>query len=128
MADVSIVCGSTKHRTAQSIAIAAILLYPIGLFALNGALLFYARDAILSEKPTALSRAVAFLHREYLPAFYFWELMEMARRFLLVGLFTLNLTRGQFGSGFGGKSGFLARRISARREPVQALVGDGACS
>ena len=89
MADVSIVCGSPEHRTAQTIAWAAVLLYPIGLFALNGALLSSARQAILSEKPTALSRAVGFLHREYLPGFYLWELMEMMRRFLLVGLFVI---------------------------------------
>ena len=89
VADVSIVCGSSKHRDAQSIAWAAIFLYQIGLFALNGTLLFCAREAILLQKPTPLSRATAFLHREYLTTMYFWELMEMARRFLLVGLYVI---------------------------------------
>ena len=89
MADVSIVCGSPKHDDAKRIAWAAIFLFPIGLFTLNGILLFLARNAILSERSTPLSRAVSFLHREHLPAFYFWELMEMARRFLLVGLYVI---------------------------------------
>ena len=87
IADVSIVCGSLEHARARGIAWLAIFLYPIGLFSLNGGLLVLARQAILKEKPTQLSRAIGFLHSEYLPVMYLWELMEMARRFLLVGLF-----------------------------------------
>eukprot|EP00966_Prymnesium_polylepis_P120160 2776615-Prymnesium_polylepis.1 len=56
---------------------------------LNGALLARVRSAVLKEKPTALSRAVGFLHREYLPSFCFWELVEMLRRFLLVGVYVV---------------------------------------
>ena len=89
VADVSIECGSPKHDSARAIAWFAIWLYPIGLFALNGVLLHHARAAIVAEKPTPLSRAISFLHREHLPAFYFWELMEMARRFVLIGLFVI---------------------------------------
>mgnify|MGYP001210425638 CR=1 FL=1 len=38
-ADVSIKCGSGEHNSAKALAIGAILLYPIGLLVLNGALL-----------------------------------------------------------------------------------------
>ena len=89
IADVSIVCGSPEHATAQDLAWFAIFLYPVGLLVLNGGLLTLAREAILSEKPSLLSRAIGFLHSEYLPVMYLWELMEMARRFILVGLFVI---------------------------------------
>ena len=56
---------------------------------LNATLLFCARKAIVSGKATPLSRATAFLHREYEPQFFWWELVDMSRRFLLVGLFVV---------------------------------------
>jgi hypothetical protein len=67
----------------------AILIYPIGLLLVNAALLFAARKAIQSRRPTALSRAIAFLHREFKPQFFWWELVEMLRRLVLVGLMVL---------------------------------------
>ena len=87
--DVSIVCGSDAHAQAKAIAILAILLYPIGLFVLNGSLLVASRRAILDEKPSSLSVSTAFLHGEYKPVFYLWELMEMGRRVLLVGVYVV---------------------------------------
>ena len=59
------------------------------LLALNAILLFRARYAIMSKKPTALSSAIAFLHREFEPHLFWWELVEMLRRFVLVGLMVL---------------------------------------
>jgi hypothetical protein len=60
-----------------------------GLIVLNAALLYRARDAIRSNKPTALSNAIGFLHREFEPHVFWWELVEMLRRFVLVGLMVL---------------------------------------
>jgi hypothetical protein len=62
---------------------------PVGIFLLNGSLLVVARRAIRKDEPTALSRALGFLHSEYQTAFFWWEMMEFARRFLLVGLFII---------------------------------------
>ena len=87
--DVSIQCGTTEHAKVIGLAWVAIVLYPIGLLALIGGLLFAARHAILANKPTALSRATAFLHREYEVHLFWWELVEMLRRFVLVGLMVL---------------------------------------
>ena len=85
IADVNIACPSPEHDSAKSIAILAILLYPVGTLVFFAALLFAARP---DKKPNSdLSDAIAFLHREYKPAFFWWELMEMLRRFLLVGVF-----------------------------------------
>jgi len=63
--DVSIQCDSAAHADAKALAWAAIIIYPIGLLVLNGVLLFKARHAVLNRKPTTLSRAIDFLHREY---------------------------------------------------------------
>ena len=88
-ADVAIQCYSEAHDQVKGLAWVAIVLYPCGLLALNAALLFKARHAIRSQKSTALSRSIAFLHREYLPHLFWWELIEMTRRFVLVGLMVL---------------------------------------
>ena len=39
--------------------------------------------------PTHLSRAIEFLYREYDVTAFWWELMEMLRKLLLVGIFGL---------------------------------------
>lgn len=86
VSDVGIEChagwgGSTvdseEHLTVISVAFGAAAAYPLGLFVLNAVLLFSCRKAILSGTSTPLSRATSFLHREYEPQFYFWELMEV---------------------------------------------------
>jgi hypothetical protein len=53
-------------------------------------LLFVARRAITrKEQPTALSNALRFVYGEYEVAFFWWEVLEMIRRFLLVGLMSI---------------------------------------
>jgi len=82
---VAIQCHTDEHRTVQAIAVVAIILYPFGLFVLNAALLFSARDDIFAGKCTQLSQGISFLYREYKPHLYWWELVDMTRRFVLVG-------------------------------------------
>ena len=85
---MSIQCDSDEHSVATGLAWFAVILYPVGVIVLCGILLLCARYAITHEsKPTRLSQAIAFLHREYKPSFYLWEVMELLRRFFLVGLF-----------------------------------------
>ena len=43
---------------------------------------------------TPLSRATHFLYKEYDVTCFWWELMEMGRKFLLVGLFVWQPTQG----------------------------------
>ena len=76
-ADVSIECGTDNHERAEALAWVAIVIYPVGLLALNAALLFRARRAIRTQKATALSRAIAFVHREYEPHIFWWESRAM---------------------------------------------------
>ena len=92
--DVSIDCNErmtsgSEYSKVYGTAWLAIALYPIGLILAFGFLLFRARHAIRHDKPTALSASIAFLHREFEPHFYWWELVEMLRRLVLVGLFVL---------------------------------------
>ena len=113
--DVSIEQSSREYKEEiVPLALAAILIYPVGLVVLNSSLLFCARKAIIKKRSTTLSRATAFLHKEFqvcsfranpwllcvhidatscaLPSLraklhlFWWELVEMLRRFLLVGL------------------------------------------
>jgi len=88
-ADVAVECGSADHDEAVALASVAIGLYSAGLLAIHAALLHSARHAIVHQRPTALSRAIAFLHREFRPEAFWWELVEMMRRLVLVGLMVL---------------------------------------
>lgn len=70
-ADVSIKCGvgmaghgSPAHASAISLAALGILIYPVGIMVGFGGLLYAARKAIIDERPTRLSNALQFLHRE----------------------------------------------------------------
>ena len=57
-------------------------------------LLTRARNAIVSGIETPLSRACFFLYKEYDVTCFWWELMEMGRKFLLVGLFVWQPAQG----------------------------------
>ena len=88
-ADVAIQCDTSQHSEAKALAWVAICLYPVGLFVINAALLYAARKAIVSKRPTTLSKAISFLHAEYDLTLFWWELVELFRRFVLVGVMVL---------------------------------------
>ena len=87
--DVSIECRTPAHDDVISLSSLAIAIYPVGTWLLNAALLFFARKAITSRKPSPLSRSIAFLFREYKPELFWWELVEMSRRLVLIGVMVL---------------------------------------
>jgi len=87
IADVNIECRTPPHVAATSLAWIAVFIYPIGMLVTTAVLLLRAKEAILSGVHTPLSRAIAFLYKEYDTTTYWWELMEMGRKFLLIGLF-----------------------------------------
>ena len=86
VADVGLQCGSPEHESAKHLALFGICLYPVGLLLMNAALLFCARRSIRRGLPSMLADAIAFLHHEFQPQFFWWELCEMVRRFFLVGV------------------------------------------
>ena len=67
----------------------AIIIYPVGLWLATFALLHLAKHEIISRREGRLSVAIAFLHSEYETGTYWWELAEIGRRFVLVGLFVV---------------------------------------
>ena len=93
MADVRVACDSPGHESIKAWAWLAIFIYPVGWTATTACILFVARKSILGlQKPTALSNALSFVYSEFEPAFFWWEVIEMARRFLLVGLMSIVLS------------------------------------
>ena len=86
--DVSIDCNTPEYTTVTMTAWVAVLLYPIGIWSFCAILLLRASTTIIAGKETPLSRAIGFLYREYDVTAFWWELMEMMRKFLLVGLFS----------------------------------------
>jgi hypothetical protein len=70
----------------MAISWVAVVIYPVGMWLGCLALLWKASTAVVSGSPTPFSRSISFLHREYKATAYWWELMEMLRKFLLIGL------------------------------------------
>jgi hypothetical protein len=81
IADVSVECFVDDYYAGVwVVAWSAISVYAFGLVALNGALLFCARKAIMQKKPTTLSRTIRFLYIDYKPLVCWWECVEVRRR------------------------------------------------
>ena len=73
VADTTIQCRTSDHDFALALAWVAIALYPVGMLVLNASLLFCARKEIRSGKPSSrLSKAIAFLYKEYEPHVFWW--------------------------------------------------------
>ena len=89
IADVNIECHTAAHTQVTLLAGIAVAVYPVGLLLLNALILYRARNAIRLNQPTTLSNAARFLYAEYDRRYFWWELMEMGRRFLLVGLYVI---------------------------------------
>ena len=86
-----------EYAEVRELAWVAIVLFPIGVPLLYGALLLRDRhelmqgEGVWQEKD--LARALSFLHSEYEPAWFWWELVEVAKKLLLTGFFTLEVFR-----------------------------------
>ena len=84
--DLSIQCGGADHDAAVRLACLAIVLYPIGIPLLYLLLLIKARGAITTDRPTRLSSALSFLHRDFEARMYGWEIAEQGKKLFLVGI------------------------------------------
>ena len=88
-ADYAVECGTPAHARAKQLAWQGIALYPVGISLLYIALMLRASDAIRGERPTALSKALGFLVRDFEPSFFWWELLEAWKKLFLVGFAVL---------------------------------------
>ena len=64
---------SEAHEAAKRLALAAILIYPVGISALYIIAFAYARPAIRESRPTRLSQAISFLSKDFEPEYLWWE-------------------------------------------------------
>ena len=94
-ADLAIVCWdesgavSGEYRHIREIAYVAIALYPVGVPLSYMALFYWARHALRTEVPTQLSKALDFLVGEFDSNYFFWELLEVTKKLLLVGAMSI---------------------------------------
>ena len=87
-ADYAVRCDGAEYADVRTLAVLALLLYPIGIPLAYGGLLFLARRALLDGKPTVLSQALTFLHGEYHARFFWWELAEVRAAHLRMNMCT----------------------------------------
>ena len=86
IADVNIECRTPQHDQVKLLAWTAVIIYPVGLMVLNSLLLMKASKAIVAGSNTPLSRSIQFLFKEFNVTTFWWEIAEMLRKFLLVGI------------------------------------------
>ena len=81
-ADYSLQCNGddAEYHRVVSLAWVAIGLYPVCVPLLYLMLLLSARKAILTEQPTDLSRSLTFLHQDYAPSMFWWEMVEISKK------------------------------------------------
>ena len=76
--DYTLECGAEGEPTAEyqrlrDVAAVALAIYPLGISLFTAALLFLARKPLQAGLSTDFTRAIAFLHQEYEPSFFWWE-------------------------------------------------------
>ena len=87
--DASVECGSDDHGPITALATGFIVLWPAGSLVLFTSLLAACYKPLQAKSPNALTRATAFLHREYEKTWYWWEAVELARKLVLTGFVLL---------------------------------------
>ena len=81
-ADYSVECStatyvSEAHEAAKKLALAAIMIYPVGISAMYIFAFAYARPAIQTGRPTEVSKALDFLVRDFEPKYLWWEVQKL---------------------------------------------------
>jgi hypothetical protein len=96
-ADFAVVCKdesgefTKEYEQILLLASVSIFLYPICVPCLYICLLFQVRNAMWSDTPTGLSGSITFLTKEYSTPYFFWEVIEVLKKLLLVGVMSVVL-------------------------------------
>ena len=69
-------CSSEEYESVKSFAVLGILLYPVGISLVYVLLFLVARQSILQDQQTPLSKALGYLVRDFEPGYFWWELLE----------------------------------------------------
>ena len=85
--DLRTACSSDEYEQTRAIAVMMLIVWPVAVPAVYALLLWASREAILSSRPTTLSRATSFLWADYkiLSEAFWWEPVEMCRKLTLTG-------------------------------------------
>ena len=87
--DASVECGTAEHDSITRLAIGFVVIWPVGSLVLYSALLLACYKPLQAKSPNALTKATAFLHREYKRNWYWWEAADLARKLFLTGFVLL---------------------------------------
>ena len=82
-ASLNVECYSPEHAQIYTTAWVFIVLWPLALPLLYGALLFRSRHAILNHQPSTLSRAIRFLWFDYDDRYFWFEMVELVQKLVL---------------------------------------------
>ena len=83
--DVYYRAGTDEYQFLVKMATVAAAMC-VGMIAVPASLLFIMRRKLLIQDSTPFSRSVEFLHRDYEPRMYWWDIVEALRRFVLCGV------------------------------------------
>jgi len=85
--DLSVRCDEgSEHDDILMVAWAFVVIWPIGMVLMYAAVLVPCRTHIRDDGPNSmLLRSTAFLHRDYIPEFYWWEVASLLQRTTLTG-------------------------------------------
>ena len=85
--DLTVRCdGSDEHGRVLAVACILVVLWPIGMVFLYAVLILPCRYMLLDEAPpTPLLTATKFLHKDYKPAYFWWEVISLCQRTTLTG-------------------------------------------
>ena len=82
-ASLNVECGSSEHSPIRALAAVLIVLWPVGMPLMYALLLYRCQRPILSHQPTTLTRAIRFLWSEYEDKYFWYELVELAKKLAL---------------------------------------------
>ena len=94
-ADFAVECWDTdgnftvEYRRIRALAVVAIIAYPVCVPLAYSYLFWKVRKDVWTHQDSPLANAINFLTQEYESAFFFWELIEVLKKLLLVGAMSL---------------------------------------
>lgn len=74
-----------EHEHVKGIAWGFLMIWPIGVPLLYTTLLLRSRGKLVGRKPSPMTCAIGFLHAEYQPHLWFWEVLDLLRKLVLIG-------------------------------------------
>ena len=89
-------CETSQHTDIKILAAFLLILWPVGSLVLFTLLAVACFKALQRKMPTALTRATAFLHTEYKTRWCWWEVLELLRKIVLVGMILVIPERRSF--------------------------------